>query len=421
MGKIHTFKDGKLHIYVRTDKYKNKLKSNNYVGRTYITQDGKGRQLIKSSGFKNLNKAKQFLFKWFERQHFKLEHNIQISQSMVKDLYQQFLNDVDNDSSIEGITKKGYKDRWNLISKCKTFLNLKVETMEANDVKNTFLLWRYNRAKGQSKTLRGNTISGDLIAIQKFITWCYDKKIRNRKISLRQTLSRKLKSEQTLRAQLSKEQYNHILKASRKRYQSGRTLRIRFNRERLHQFIVFMVGTGLRVDECLNLHFEDVEMCDRQKSKAITQQEIKLDEHSRYYLKIYLRKSKTDKREVIGLSSSYFALKRLLHLYQTTGLGKISGNIWNVQSFREGLNTLLNEANLKKIRKGDRTLSVDSKSFRSTYIQFMLDKGITIDWLAKNCGTSIIMIEKYYTAHRALDSVLAQVLHTGRTKLKAVS
>jgi hypothetical protein len=32
-------KEGKLHIYVRSDKYKNKLKSNNYVGRTYI--DGK--------------------------------------------------------------------------------------------------------------------------------------------------------------------------------------------------------------------------------------------------------------------------------------------------------------------------------------------------------------------------------------------
>ena len=421
MSKIHTFKDGKLHIYVRTDKYKGKLKSDNFVGRTYITQHGKGKQLIKSSGTNKLNKAKQVLFKWFDELQFKKKHNIKISQSLVKDLYQQFLNDVDNDSSIEGITKKGYKDRWNLISRCKTFLNLKVETMEANDVKNTFLLWRYNRAKSQSKVLRGKTIGGDLIAIQKFITWCYEKKIRNRKISLRQTLSRKLRSEETLRAQLTKEQYNHILKVSRKRYQSGRTLRIRFNREKLHQFIVFMVGTGLRVDECLNLHFEDVEMCDRQKSKAITEQEIRLDEHSRYYLKIYLRKSKTNKREVIGVSSSYFALKRLLHLYKTTGLGKISGKIWGVQSFREGLNTLLDEAKLKTYKKGDRTLSVDSKSFRSTYIQFMLDKGIYGDWIAKNCGTSITMIEKYYTANRALDSVLEQVLQTGRTKLKSVS
>ena len=26
-----------------------------------------------------------------------------------------------------------------------------------------------------------------------------------------------------------------------------------------------MVGTGLRVDECLNLHFEDIKMIDRQR------------------------------------------------------------------------------------------------------------------------------------------------------------
>ena len=51
----------------------------------------------------------------------------------------------------------------------------------------------------------------------------------------------------------------------------------------------------------------------------------------------------------------------------------------------------------------------------------MLDKGIYGDWIAKNCGTSITMIEKYYTANRALDSVLEQVLQTGRTKLKSVS
>jgi len=36
MTKIHQIKDGKLHIYVRTDKYKGKLKSDKFVGRTYI-------------------------------------------------------------------------------------------------------------------------------------------------------------------------------------------------------------------------------------------------------------------------------------------------------------------------------------------------------------------------------------------------
>ena len=39
-------KDGRLHIYVRQDKYKGELKSKNWVGRLYID----GKQKISSSG-----------------------------------------------------------------------------------------------------------------------------------------------------------------------------------------------------------------------------------------------------------------------------------------------------------------------------------------------------------------------------------
>ena len=43
-------KDGRLHIYVRQDKYKGELKSKNWVGRLYID----GKQKISSSGTTNL-------------------------------------------------------------------------------------------------------------------------------------------------------------------------------------------------------------------------------------------------------------------------------------------------------------------------------------------------------------------------------
>ena len=42
-------KDGRLHIYVRQDKYKGELKSKNWVGRLYID----GKQKISSSGTQN--------------------------------------------------------------------------------------------------------------------------------------------------------------------------------------------------------------------------------------------------------------------------------------------------------------------------------------------------------------------------------
>ena len=55
-------KDGRLHIYVRQDKYKGELKSKNWVGRAYIA----GKQTIFSSRTTNLEEAIPILEKWFD-------------------------------------------------------------------------------------------------------------------------------------------------------------------------------------------------------------------------------------------------------------------------------------------------------------------------------------------------------------------
>ena len=61
METIHK-KNGRLHIYVRQDKYKGELKSHNWVGRTYIN----GKQKVVSSGTTNLEEAIPILEKWFD-------------------------------------------------------------------------------------------------------------------------------------------------------------------------------------------------------------------------------------------------------------------------------------------------------------------------------------------------------------------
>ena len=185
------------------------------------------------------------------------------------------LHDIENSTDREQRTKTWYKERWNYISKCNDFMNLKAATYTSTDLQKTYMVWRLARAKAQSKVLRGATLKGDLMAISGFNKWCYNNKIRKDKLeNIAKILSKKLRSQRTKRAGLTYEQYKTLQSVSRKRYQSGRTLRIRFERERLHQFIVFMVGTGLRVDECLNLHFEDVTLVDRQNSKQALLNEI---------------------------------------------------------------------------------------------------------------------------------------------------
>ena len=68
MDTVHK-KNGRLHIYVRQDKYKGELKSHNWVGRIYID----GKQKIVSSGTTELEKATIILEKWFDDLHLKRE------------------------------------------------------------------------------------------------------------------------------------------------------------------------------------------------------------------------------------------------------------------------------------------------------------------------------------------------------------
>ena len=62
MTNIISTKDGRLHIYVRQDKYKGKLKSENWVGRTFHN----GKQKVISSGTTDLEEAKVILGKWYD-------------------------------------------------------------------------------------------------------------------------------------------------------------------------------------------------------------------------------------------------------------------------------------------------------------------------------------------------------------------
>ena len=62
MSNIISTKDGRLHIYVRQDKYKGKLKSENWVGRTFHN----GKQKVISSGTTDLEEAKVILGKWYD-------------------------------------------------------------------------------------------------------------------------------------------------------------------------------------------------------------------------------------------------------------------------------------------------------------------------------------------------------------------
>ena len=66
------------------------------------------------------------------------------------------------------------------------------------------------------------------------------------------------------------------------------------------------------------------------------------------------------------------------------------------QRHRKLLNEILCELNLKKDREGNWR---SAYSLRHTYICMRLTDGADIYQIAKNCRTSVEMIQKYYAAH----------------------
>jgi integrase len=403
-------KNGKLHIYIRNDKINGNHLSNNWYGRCYID----GRTKIFSSNTKNKQQAIKILEAKFDELKFKLKHDLPIHEKSFKDILLEYLKGLETDAKKQNTTKRFIKDKFKTIMECKELMNLNISNLTINDINKNFLVWRM-----KNKKLSGATLSGDLTAIQGFLNWCYKKGYRKQKVTGISTelLTRELRHQRTRRIGFTKAEYQKLLTVSRARIKAGNKLKTRFERERMHQFIIFMTGTGLRVDECLNLHWDDVTFGDREKELG----KNNMEEDDRYYTKINVSKSKTGERECYGLASSYFALQRLMKLYRETGLQKIEGKIFGVKSFRTGLNSLLAIADLKKIKIGDKILHRDSKSFRNTFIQWCLDKGVSTNTVARMCGTSTKMIDKHYTANTQLQSMLDVMLKTGRTKLKQIS
>ena len=75
-------KDGRLHIYIRQDKYKGELKSKNWVGRLYID----GKQKISSSGTPNIDEAIPILEKWFDDIHAESEKQKKLAEESKAEL-----------------------------------------------------------------------------------------------------------------------------------------------------------------------------------------------------------------------------------------------------------------------------------------------------------------------------------------------
>ena len=179
------------------------------------------------------------------------------------------------------------------------------------------------------------------------------------------------------RAWFSPEEYKKLYEATRTRAKNPKRERWAWEAEQLHDYVLFMANTGLRPDEAARLEYRDVEIAeDWDTGEVILEIEVR------------------GKRGIGYCKSTKGAVEPFKRLKERNK-PEPSDRLF-LKSHRELFNTILEEQGLKFDRDGQRRTAY---SLRHTYICLRLMEGADIYQIAKNCRTSVEMIEKYYASH----------------------
>ncbi len=201
----------------------------------------------------------------------------------------------------------------------------------------------------------------------------------------------------THRAWFSPDEYRQLYEATRKRAAKPIRKRWKWASEQLHDYVLLMANTGLRPDESARLEYRDVTIVEDESSgETILEIEVR------------------GKRGVGYCKSTSGAVrpfKRLLRRNQPKPTDRLFPS-----THRELFNTILDELDLKIDRDGNRRTAY---SLRHTYICLRLMEGADIYQIAKNCRTSVEMIEKYYASH-IRTSINAAAVNVRRARPKPV-
>jgi integrase len=185
----------------------------------------------------------------------------------------------------------------------------------------------------------------------------------------------------THRAWFSPSEYKQLYEATRERAKNPKNPRWRGACEQLHDYVLFMANTGLRPDEAGRLEFRDVAIVtDEATGERILEIEVRGKRGVGYC------------KSMIG---AVMPFERLRKRNNAKPNAQITDRIFG-KTQRELFNTILGELNMKFDRDGNRRTAY---SLRHTYVCMRLMEGADIYQIAKNCRTSVEMIEKFYASH----------------------
>ena len=371
--KIKKYKDEKLHVYLRND-------SRFWLCRFYA--DGKYK--VKTTGETDLREARDFAENWYDDLRYKQRHGISIHQKTFDFVASEYLDyqktlvanylrsrksgTIKKTGRITGKYRtprqaKDYGYRINALRKY--FSKYEIGTIKLNDIEN----YVDERMKSCSMT----TVDYDLIALGLVMQFAERKEY----IKYIPKFPKLDVSTTNPRPAFTIEEWHALLDASQERIKSAVGSKLIKQREQLHDFMVFSVHTGMRVNEVLSTKFK----------------QCKIDKNKDGELCLIIKNvvGKNDVRNVVGLVGAVRAYERLKQRNEPN-----PGDLLFPEHHRDQFNSLLKSTGMKTDSLGNVR---NARSFRSTYIMFRLIYGTPIKDIATNCGNSSTVIDKYYAKY----------------------
>jgi integrase len=179
------------------------------------------------------------------------------------------------------------------------------------------------------------------------------------------------------RGWFSNEEYKQLYTATREHSKKMENTRNAYAAAQLHDKVLFMANTGLRPDEANVLQYRDVEVIE--------------DEGTNESILLIQVRGKRGVGYCKSTKGAVFPFKRL-----TERNNPERSDLVFPQDHTKQFNRILEKLDLKFDREGNRRTMY---SLRHSYISFRLLEGADIYQIAKNCRTSVEMIEKHYAVH----------------------
>ena len=387
MSEHHTILGGKVHVYKRPN-------SSSWQCATYLA--GKNRRTTTKED--SLSKAKEFAEDWYLQLRGKLRDGELVSGKPFRDAAKLYLREFDimTQGQRNATYARGQHARTNghLVP---FFGSMVLPEITAGTINE----YRIHRLE-ESKALRGkppahNTMHQEIVTLRQI----FKTALRHGWIEHLPDMSAPYRASAKIshRGWFSPEEYKQLYEATRKRAQHPKQPRFRWEAEQLHDYVLLSANTGLRPDEAMRLQFRDVKIVDDEGSgQTILEIEVRGKRGIGFCKSTVgavrpFERLKTRQRPEGGPGRAGSRKDSLESgEWRQPGTTELLFPKWS----RDLFNAILEEEKLRVDRDGrPRT----AYSLRHTYICLRLLEGADIYQIAKNCRTSVEMIEKYYAAH----------------------